>query len=158
MIHTEDTIWIAAPPERVFDLAADIAQWPTLLPHYRWVRVLEENGNQRLVEMSARRSHIPVKWTSVQRLVPEQGRVLYTHVGGITRGMEVEWRLAPEDGGTRVVISHWLKPRRWFLRNPLAAWIVGQFFVKSIAGRTLHYIKRHAEGNPINRDQEPLVG
>ena len=72
--------------------------------------------------------------------------------------MEVEWRLATEDGGTRVVISHWLKPRRWFLRNPLAAWIVGQFFVKSIAGRTLHYIKRHAEGNPINRDQEPLVG
>ena len=49
------------------------------------------------------------------------------------------------NGGTRVVIVHDLDPRRWLLRTRLAQWIVGDFFVKGIAARTLEQVKLAAE-------------
>jgi len=146
-MHTENVIWMQAPPERVFELAADIERWPELLPHYRWVRVLEQRPGERLAEMAAHRAHFPVKWTSIQRLLPSEGRIIYHHVRGVTAGMEVEWRVAPHDGGAHVTILHDLKPSNWLLKSRLAAWIVGDFFVKGIADRTLHHIKLAAEGN-----------
>ncbi len=144
MIRTDNSIWIAASPARVFSFAAAVERWPELLPHYRFVRVVQDMGNRRLVEMSARRSGIPTRWTSEQCLIPDE-RILYTHVAGLTAGMEVEWRLTPRNGGTHITLTHVLAPRRWFLRGPLAAWIVGEFFVKSIADQTLHHLRRHAE-------------
>src|SRR5574340_899565 len=106
MIYTENTLWMQAPPDRVFRLASNIAEWPRLLPHYRWVRVLEDDGTRRLARMSARRSWIPTWWTSVQQLEPAQRRIRYAHTGGITTGMDVEWRLSEENGGTRAIITH----------------------------------------------------
>ncbi len=145
-MYTENAIWMQAPPERVFALAADIARWPELLPHYRWVRILEEHDGQRTAEMAARRGPFPVKWTARQRLVPEHGRIAYQHVRGITVGMDVEWRLTESDGGTQVVIVHDLVPRHWLLRTRVTRWIAAEFFVKGIAARTLYHLKRIAEG------------
>jgi len=144
-MHTENTIWIAAPPERVFALAQDIARWPNLLPHYRWVRVFEEKPDSRLAEMAARRGPFPVKWRTQQGLIPAEGRITYRHVGGITRGMEVEWLLGPERGGTRVLITHDLRSGSRLLRLRVAEWVIGGF-VSPIADRTLQGIKRAAEG------------
>lgn len=144
-MHTENSIWIAASPERVFALAADIASWPALLPHYRWVKIIEEQPNERLVEMAARRSGIPVKWTSVQRLYPEAGRITYRHLRGLTVGMDVEWQVIAQAGGAAAVIIHELAPRHILLRNPLGAWIASELFIKNIADRTLWHIKAAAE-------------
>jgi ribosome-associated toxin RatA of RatAB toxin-antitoxin module len=144
-MHTEDAIWMRALPDRVFALAADVARWPELLPHYRWVRVAEGKDDARVVEMAARRGPFPVRWTSFQWLYPESGRIVYRHIAGVTVGMEVEWRLTSQEGGTHVVIQHDLVPRHWLLRLPLAPRIAAGFFVKGIARRTLHHIKRAAE-------------
>lgn len=148
-MHTENTIWIQAPPQRVFALAADIARWPALLPHYRWVRVLQERPGERVAEMAAHRAHFPVKWTSLQCLFPDAGRIIYHHLRGVTAGMEVEWRIAPRDGGTHVTILHDLSPPGRLLRSRLATWVVGDFFVKGIAARTLHHLKSAAEGGGL---------
>jgi len=144
-MHTENEIWMRVPPERVFELVAEISRWPVLLPHYRWVRVLEERAGGRVAEMAARRGLFPVKWTSVQRLFPENGRICYHHISGITRGMDVEWRLTPRDGGTQVVIVHDLALAGRLLRTELAGWIIGHLFVEAIAGRTLHHLKEFGE-------------
>ncbi len=147
-MHTENTLWMKARPERVFDFAQDIARWPERLPHYRWVKVLQEGEGERLAEMSARRSVFPVKWRAVQRLFPAQHSITYQHVGGLTTGMEVQWILTLDNGGTRVTIVHDLKPRSPFLRGRPAAWIIGDFFVKGIADRTLFHLKRAVEQSP----------
>lgn len=144
-MHTENTMWMGAPPDTVFALAADIAQWPSRLPHYRWVRVLEEGEGERTAEMAARRGPFPVRWTARQRLAPERGRIVYTHTQGLTAGMEVEWRLTPSAGGTEVVIVHDLVPRHWLLRTRLGQWVAGEIFIKGIAERTLSHMKRLAE-------------
>jgi len=144
-MYTENVIWMQASPEAVFALAADIARWPRLLPHYRWVRVQEEGEGQRTAEMAARRGLFPVKWTARQRLLPERGRIVYKHIRGLTVGMDVEWRLTPVEDGTQVVIVHDLLPRHWLLRTRLTEWIAAEFFVKGIAAKTLSHLKRIAE-------------
>ncbi len=148
-MHTENEILIRADAAEVYGLAAPVERWPEILPHYRWVRVLEDDGEgRRLVEMAARRDRIPVRWRAEQRLFPDVPRITFRHVGGITKGMEVEWAFVPQsDGIVRVSILHDL-PRLagWPLIGDLAAErIVGPFFVSNIAGKTLRRIMELAE-------------
>ena len=149
-MHTENEILIRADAAEVYGLAAPVERWPEILPHYRWVRVLEDDGQgRRLVEMAALRDFIPVRWRAEQLLFPEEPRIAFRHVGGVTKGMEVEWAFAPRgDGVVRVSILH-------DLQRGLAGWplvggvvaerVVGAFFVSDIAGKTLGRIKELAE-------------
>ena len=149
-MHTKNEILIRAGAAEVYGLAAPVERWPEILPHYRWVRVLEDGGEgRRVVEMAALRNFIPVRWRAEQLLFPEVPRIVFRHVGGVTKGMEVEWVFAPQDDGVvRVSILH-------DLEDGLAGWplvggvvadrIVGPFFVSNIAGKTLGRIKELAE-------------
>ncbi len=138
-------IWIKATSRRVFRLAENITAWPALLPHYRWVRVFRDTVDGRTAEMAARRAFFPVKWTARQLLFAEEERITYRHIGGVTKGMEVEWRLSNRDGGTHVEVVHDLALCSRFVRSIPVRWIVAGFFVGGIAGRTLRHIKLAAE-------------
>lgn len=148
-MHTENEITIFAPLERIFDLGSNIANWPAILPHYRWVTVFSDDGRVRQAEMAALRNRFPVKWQTSQVLLPEENRIVFFHTGGVTRGMYVEWVLREipleEGGGVHVRIWHELT----FPVAPLTNWfakdIVGGIFVSYIAGRTLARIKQLAE-------------
>jgi ribosome-associated toxin RatA of RatAB toxin-antitoxin module len=148
-VESETAITIDAPPRRVYALAAAVERWPQHLPHYRWVRVLARRGeHERLVEMAARRGRIPVWWRSVQRLDPERTGIEFVHVAGATRGMRAQWRIAPrEDGTSAVAIWHAFHPRWPLVPDALVRLVVGEFFVSSIAGRTLARIKVLAEAD-----------
>lgn len=145
-MQTENSIDINGPIDRVYELAAEVMRWPEVLPHYRRVRLVRKDGRRRVVEMAAHRDGIPVGWTAVQELVPEERRILYTHIGGPTRGMEVEWTIREMPGGVvHVKIWHGFNPP-WPLVGPfIAKYIVGWFFVHNIAGKTLAAIKRIVE-------------
>jgi ribosome-associated toxin RatA of RatAB toxin-antitoxin module len=142
MAHTANVVEMRATPEQIFTLAVDTLRWPEFLPHYRWVTLLApEEGNRRAIEMAAHRDGLPVWWRSVQTWDPSTHRITFYHVEGITRGMDVEWRLEPIGNGvTRVSILHDFE-LGWPLIGPLANWIVGEMFVKNIANKTLHRIK-----------------
>src|SRR5688572_8192319 len=105
-MKTHNEIWMRAPAAAVYRLAAEVERWPELLPHYRWVTLLERAGNRKLVEMAASRDGIPVSWQAVQELFPEVPRITFMHVKGVTRGMAVEWSFREVDGGTLVRIDH----------------------------------------------------
>ena len=144
-MRSEISIWIAAPPDRVFPLVADIARWPERLPHYRYVRVLaRENGSVRAA-MSARRGPIPVFWHALQTPDPVAREVRFRHVRGVTRGMEVLWTLTPERGGTTARITHHLDLRWPLIGRFLAERVVGPQFIDPIAGKTLRRFKALAE-------------
>lgn len=138
-------IVIAAPAARIFDLAADVERWPERLPHYRYVRRLPDPNGERRFAMGARRGPIPVRWEATQRPLPDQGVIEFTHTGGVTRGMQVAWRLEPRDGATEVSIEHRLE-LRWPLIGRFAAErVIGPHFVDAIAGRTLRRMRQLAE-------------
>jgi hypothetical protein len=140
-----DAVTIAAPPERVWPHAVAVERWPDFLPHYRWVVRLEgEAGGDGVVDMAAWRPfgaglNWPTWWTSRIWVDPRQHVVRYRHIAGITRGMDVEWRLvARPDGGTDVTIVHEWPGPRWPLIGGLAArTVIGPVFIHGIAARTL---------------------
>jgi ribosome-associated toxin RatA of RatAB toxin-antitoxin module len=149
-MRTVDTMLVRADVARCFAHGADVARWPEWLPHYRWVRFLEQRGDGGVVEMAAYRPFGPVGWptwwVSEMTIDRQTPRVRYRHVRGITTGMDVSWDFVPEGGGTRVTITHWWDGPRWPLIGRLAAdAVIGPVFVHGIASRTLTGIARAAE-------------
>ena len=145
-MRTVDRIRIDAPLERVFAAASAVERWPAILSHYRWVR--RTDGN--LVEMAAWRPFGPVKyptwWVSEMTLDRAAGEIRYRHVRGITRGMDVVWRLEQEGEGVAVEIVHtWAGPRWPYIGGLAADLVIGPVFIHGIASRTLAGIKRAVE-------------
>ena len=141
-------VHVRAPYERIFALAADVERWPELLPHYRYVRALPSDSGERHFAMGARRGPIPVRWSAVQRPLPDERRIEFHHTGGVTRGMEVAWRFEPAGEGWDVSIEHRLE-LGWPLIGRFAAErVIGPQFIDAIAGRTLRIVKRLAEAGP----------
>ena len=144
-MQTINFIRINSDPGEVFRLASDVDRWPELLPHYRWVKTFWRHGSTSLVEMAARRGWIPVKWTSIQQRSEQDLSIHYKHVAGITEGMSVKWSIVPASDGVEVTIIHDLALVKRLVSSRFGKWIVGEMFVKSIADKTLKYIKIHAE-------------
>ena len=148
-MRTVDRIRVHAPFVRVFAAASSVARWPSILPHYRWVRLLDDH----LVEMAAWRPfgggliNYPTWWVSEMTIDRPAGEIRYRHVRGITRGMEVVWRLVEAgEGFVDIEVVHTWDGPMWPLIGRLAAdFVIGPVFIHGIASRTLAGIKRHAE-------------
>ena len=150
-MRTVDRLYIRAPVDRVFRAAVDVERWPSVLSHYRWVRMLERGDHHDLVEMAAWRPfgifRYPTWWVSEMRIDRHAPAVHYRHVRGITTGMDVVWQLQPAESGTAVTIVHEWPGPAWPLIGPAAAsWVIGPVFVHGIASRTLAGLARHVEG------------
>lgn len=149
-MRTLDETWVRAPAEAVYAVAADVERWPTFLPHYRWVRMLERRERGGVVEMAAWRPfgvvNYPTWWVSEMEYDPAAATVRYRHVRGITTGMDVEWKIVDQGARTHVTIVHAWHGPRWPLIGGLAAdWVIGPVFIHGIASRTLAGIRRHVE-------------
>jgi ribosome-associated toxin RatA of RatAB toxin-antitoxin module len=160
-MHSEIVIRIAAPPDLVFALARDVERWADVLPHYVRSAAVERRPDGSLVaDFIARRPLIgvlglgvPVTWRSRTWSEPATRRLRFVHVAGATKGMDVTWRIEPEDAGdhagastaggstgSTVTIEHDFAPRL-----PGFAAFVDRFFTRPIAGRTLATFKALAE-------------
>ncbi|HEU5430218.1 MAG TPA: SRPBCC family protein [Thermomicrobiales bacterium] len=151
-MHTENSVVIRGPLDRVVALAADVEAWPRFLPHYRWVTLLEGGGDRKLVEMAARRGWWPVRWRALQTIDRSTSppTIRYRHVWGPTRGMEVGWEFRPEPAGIVVRIWHeldlqWSLVGSTPLGRAIAAGVIGPGFVGPIASQTLATIKAIVE-------------
>ena len=150
-MRTVDRIRIRAPFARVFAAASSVSRWPEILPHYRWVRRLDGG----LVEMAAWRPFraglkYPTWWVSEMTIDRPAGEIRYRHVRGITRDMQVVWRMVPAGDSTEVTIVHeWTGPAWPLIGRPAASLVIGPIFIHGIASRTLAGIKRAAENGGI---------
>lgn len=157
-METVDEQLVRAPVEVVFDTVSRVEEWPAHLPHYRYVRFRERKANGGgLVEMSANRPfdlgsggvaviNWPTWWLSLMSIDRSTPSIRFRHVGGITKGMEVEWEFHPAPEGTRVRIVHAWDGPRWPIVGILAATLViGPVFVHGIASRTLAGLAKVAE-------------
>jgi hypothetical protein len=72
--------------------------------------------------------------------------VHYEHIDGITRGMQVVWRVVPVGDQTDVTIVHeWAGPGWPLIGRPAANLVIGPIFIHGIASRTLQGIARFVE-------------
>jgi uncharacterized membrane protein len=142
---TRNTVDVDAPADAVYALASATERWPELLPHYRYVRVLEQRGDTRLVAMGAWQDVFPIRWVAEQTNDARTPHIAFRHVAGWTRGMDVEWLFERRPTGTRVTIEH-----RLAFRFPVAAEFFGKhvvsgYFIHGVAARTLARMKEIAE-------------
>lgn len=146
-MHTATSIVIHAPRERIFETAADLALWPAILPHYRYIHFYEKSPTRNVVKMAATRSGIPIAWTSEQIVDRERCEVRFTHLRAWTKGMHVVWTFKETPAGVLVEIVHDLA-FRWPPLAPLANYLIGDFFIGNIANKTLRRMKQHLEHEP----------
>ncbi|MEJ7749493.1 MAG: SRPBCC family protein [Candidatus Limnocylindrales bacterium] len=164
-MHSRIEVHIDAPAELVFGLARDVRGWSSLLPHYVRSRQIEErsseHGTERVLEFIARRPllpvlglGLPVTWRSRTWPEPADRRLRFIHTAGVTRGMDVTWRIEPTGPAScRVVIDHDFAPRL-----PFVAGFVDRWFTESIAGRTLATFKTLAEAvHEANQSATPAT-
>jgi ribosome-associated toxin RatA of RatAB toxin-antitoxin module len=152
-MNTTNRLQIASPFERLFSLAADIARWPEFLPHYRWVKILSRDGEKIRAEMAARHRGVPLWWRTIQQSKFEEKRIEFTHVGGITRGMTVQWTFdetGESCGGPvwLVQIHHQFEPAWGPFKSLVADRLIGKMFVTEVANKTLKKIKSIVESRP----------
>lgn len=151
-METVDERLVRAPVAQIFEIVSQVEHWPAYLPHYRYVRFRERRSDGGgLVEMSARRPFDIVKtpqgplrinwptwWLSEMSVNAEKPAIRFRHIGGITKGMEVEWTFRPAPRGAHVRIVHlWDGPRFPLLGIWAARFVIGPVFVHGIASRTL---------------------
>ena len=146
-MRTENAVDIAGDLDRIVALAADVERWPEILPHYRWVTLLEGGGDRKVVEMAARRDRIPVKWRAIQEISRDGPTpvITYRHIKGPTTGMTVAWTFEPKPDHVLVRIRHDFRPPWPIVGGLIADRIIGPQFVGNIAAKTLATIKAKVE-------------
>ena len=143
-MHTANSIIMHAPKERIFETAANLELWPKILPHYRYIKYLERSPHRNVVVMAAKRSGIPIAWTSEQIIDRERLEVRFNHLKAFTKGMRVIWTFTDTPAGVLVEILHELRFRIRLLA-PIAEQIIGGFFISAVANKTLRCMKAHLE-------------
>ncbi|MDB5072004.1 MAG: cyclase/dehydrase [Candidatus Eremiobacteraeota bacterium] len=146
MTITRNVIEIGAPARAVYALASATEKWPEILPHYRYVRVLEDRGAMRVVAMGAWQDVFPIRWVAEQTNDPDTPHIAFRHVRGWTRGMDVEWVFEEFARGTRVTLEHRLKFQFPVASEWIGKHIVSGYFVHGVAAKTLARMKVLAEG------------
>ena len=171
-MNTSNRIVIRSAFAPMFERAADISRWPEILPHYRYVNVLERRNGEVVAEMAARHYGYPLWWRTIQIPLPDEKRIVFKHIGGITKGMDVEWtfeeqqtakieirepKLTADESRISnidsrrlpltwlVQIHHHFNPDWMFPGRWFANRIIGEIFVKQVADKTLRRMKQIAE-------------
>lgn len=159
-MQSTNEIVIARDTATIFKLGAEIEHWPELLPHYRAVTILRQEGHRCIAKMAASRDGIPVSWTCYQERDADTPRIRFRHIGGFTKGMQVAWTFDERDGLTTVRIHHEFDKGWWppFFDSFVSERIVGHFFVSNIANKTLQQVKLLAEHTPVANAAGMTVG
>jgi hypothetical protein len=161
-METVDERLVRAPVDVIFEIASRVEQWPAYLHHYRYVRFRERRADGGgVVEMSANRP-FPISdtwwfnwrtwWLSEMAVRNSPPSIRFRHIGGITKGMDVEWTFTPAPGGTHVRIVHaWDGPGIPIVGMWAAMYVIGPVFVHGIASRTLEGLAGVAERETRNQ-------
>jgi ribosome-associated toxin RatA of RatAB toxin-antitoxin module len=156
-VHSALGIVVQAPARTVFEIARDVERWAELLPHYRQVTVRSRRDDQVLASMVAVRRFgplpVPVTWRAVcwsEPADPDDLRLRFRHVRGVTRGMDVTWHIHP-DGPDRctVTIDHVFERPLPIVGPDLVPRLVDRWFTRAIAGRTLRRFRALAEARAL---------
>jgi aromatase len=108
MHYMQHQIEIDANVERAFGFIRDVEGWPSIFPPCRAARVVEQNGNRQLIEITALANGRVMTWRSERELDLEARHIGFRQVqpSPLLERMEGDWRFYPTASGTLVVLEH----------------------------------------------------
>src|SRR6185437_4372159 len=125
-MRTVDDRIVCVDADTMFHLVRDVEAWPRHLSHYRYVRFHDRRSDGGgVVEMAAYRPFGPARWPTwwkaQMQVIQGDGRtpaIRFSHIAGVTRGMEVEWSFTPADRAFAPLVDTVAA----FVRSPSVGW------------------------------------
>ncbi len=125
MGHTENSITINAPIERVFDITNDIARWPHFFTEYQSAEVLSRDGNRITFRLTtfASDDRPSLSWRSCRLVDKANWRATAEREEPKMpfRYMHITWLYAEVPGGTKMT---WVQD---FQMDPASGYTDEQF-------------------------------
>jgi hypothetical protein len=151
----EITQRVQADVSTVFYLLANVEFWPALFQHVRSARVLRRDGQRRLVSVHATWHGLPLGYTAVQVVYPEDGQMTIRHVSPLTRGSVAVWTVIPVDCPSRPNRAIDLSVRQQVIvpvpivGSALARGFIGGLVARDLGQAMLDRLKAVAEGGSL---------
>lgn len=104
-VRTDNSIWIGAPLDMVWDITNDVESWPKLFTEYAEAEILERKGNTVVFRLAMHPDENGKiwSWVSERTTDPAAHSVKARRVEtGPFEFMNIEWYYEPAEGGTRM--------------------------------------------------------
>ena len=114
--HTDNSVWIDAPPDLVWDITNDLRQWPSLFSEYAAVDILEESADTVRFRLTMHPDAQGTAWSWVsERRMDRDLREVQAHrvETGPFDYMRIFWSYRPAGNGTQMrwVQDFWMRPQ-----------------------------------------------
>jgi aromatase len=103
--HTEHQVTVAAAPDAVYDLVADVARWPVVFPPTVHAEQVERTGDEQRIRIWATANGEVKNWTSRRVLDRASRSITFRQERSVhpVETMSGEWRFEP-DGPDKTVL------------------------------------------------------
>src|ERR1700737_4142396 len=105
MPYVETSIEIAAPRQKIYQLAKDMERYPEFMPDVKTVKVLSRNGNTTTTRWKTHVEEAPIEWTEVDVFDDANTRIDYRLIEGDLDKFEGAWTFEERDGKTFVKLG-----------------------------------------------------
>ncbi|MCY1035377.1 SRPBCC family protein [Corallococcus sp. BB11-1] len=104
----EHHIEVDADVAAAYQVCFDVERWPRIFPPCQAARVLEQDGQSQLIEVTALANGQSLHWRSHREFFPEAHVITFRQVqpSPLLKWMEGVWRFFPLRQGTLVVLEH----------------------------------------------------
>ncbi len=101
--HTDNSIVINAPPERVWEITDDVEGWPNLFTEYATAEILERSGNSVKFRLTMHPVENGKVWSWVSERTPDKAartvKARRVETGPFEH-MNITWTYTEVEGGT----------------------------------------------------------
>ena len=105
MPYVENSIEIAAPARKVYELAKEQERFPEFMPDVESVTVLERHPDHMLTKWKTLVEEAPIEWVEEDRFNDAARRIDYKLLEGDLDKFEGAWTFEETAGVTKVVLS-----------------------------------------------------
>jgi len=143
-MQTENSIVIKGDIDEVFSVVQDVERYPEFMPQFKETEIIKKDGNKILVKRRIKIGCLPLDWQS-EMVIGKDRWIKFTHLTGLLRGMETEWRFKETEEGVEIRVFHNLEIKIPIVGR-IITFILWEAFIKKTAEIMLKKIKERVEG------------
>ncbi|MEW6102711.1 MAG: SRPBCC family protein [bacterium] len=138
-MKVENRIVVNSTRDKVFSLVSDFEAWPSFIPAYKEVKIVERKENKMIIERKGEIKGKQVFWRSEVEIFP-QNLIKAKQTKGPIPNMEIIWQFEEKEKKTEIVLIHKFRHKILIIGDLIAG-----IFVKKMADETLKAIKKRVE-------------